>query len=112
MKGQHIATLAILSTSMFAAGLVGAGEEKWSLKSPTGISFSEFKDYESWMMIGSSQPDDGSGCGSSPDPGCIKSIRIAAGLDTGGRITQPDTIEFLRNFAGAFEAWIRRLRKL
>ena len=74
MKGQHIAALAIVSSSIFTAGHVVADEGKWALKSPTGISFSEFKGYESWTMIGSSQPDDGSGCGSSPDPGCIKSI--------------------------------------
>jgi Cytochrome P460 len=74
MKARHIASLAIVSSSILAAGVALAGEEKWTLKSPTGISFSEFKDYDSWQMIGSSQPDDGSGCGSSPDPGCIKSI--------------------------------------
>jgi hypothetical protein len=74
MKRRHIASLAIVSSSIFVAAVVLAAQDKWALRSPTGISFSEFKGYESWTMIGSSQPDDGSGCGSSPDPGCIKSI--------------------------------------
>jgi hypothetical protein len=36
--------------------------------------FAEVKGYESWDVIGSSMPDDESGCGTSKAPGCIKSI--------------------------------------
>jgi hypothetical protein len=74
MKRHHIASMAIVSSSMLVAAIALAAQDKWALKSPSGISFSEFKGYDSWMMISSSQPDDGSGCGSSPNPGCIKSI--------------------------------------
>lgn len=63
----------VFAASIFAAGLTIA-EDRFSLTSPNGISFSEFKDYESWAVIGSSMPDDAGGCGSSPEPGCIKSI--------------------------------------
>jgi len=74
MQRRHLASWAIVSSSILVAGIGLADGDKWALKSPTGISFSEFKGYESWTMVASSQPDDGSGCGSSPDPGCIKSI--------------------------------------
>jgi hypothetical protein len=38
-----------------------------------GIAFSEFRDYEAWQMIATSQPDDASGCGTSK-VGCTKAI--------------------------------------
>jgi hypothetical protein len=74
MKRQHIASIVIASASIFVAGITLAAQDKYALKSPSGISFSEFKGYELWQMIGPSQADDGAGCSSSPDPGCIKSI--------------------------------------
>ena len=74
MKRQQIATLAMVSSSMLVAGIALAAQDRWALKEPNGISFSEFKGYESWQMISSSHPDNGSGCGTSPEPGCIKSI--------------------------------------
>lgn len=73
MKLQHIASLMMVSASFFAAGITLAAD-RYTLKSPSGISFSEFKGYEQWQMVTSSQSDDSSGCGTSKDPGCIKSI--------------------------------------
>ena len=72
MNRPFVATLAALLVAV--VGLAAAAEHRFSLTSPNGISFSEFKGYEAWEMIGSSQPDTAGGCGTSPEPGCIKSI--------------------------------------
>jgi hypothetical protein len=90
MKRQHIAATAIISSSLLVAGSGIAAEDKWALKSLSGISFSEFKGYDSWAMIGSSQPDDASGCGTSPAPGCIKSIVGNAALVKAYKAGIPD----------------------
>ena len=37
--------------------------------------------------------------------------RVADVVDDCGRITQPETQEYLRTFMGAFEQWIRRVRR-
>lgn len=74
MKRQYIALMVIASASLFAVGIAPAAQDRFTLKTLNGIAFSEFKGYEAWQMIASSQPDDASGCGSSPEPGCIKSI--------------------------------------
>jgi hypothetical protein len=72
VKPRSIASIVIASSVMVAATTLGA-QDRWSLTSPSGISFAEVKDYESWRMVGSSMPDDESGCGTSKAPGCIKS---------------------------------------
>ena len=74
MKLRHGVSMVLVASSMVVAGVALAEQDRWALKAPNGISFAEFKGYESWQMIGSSQPDDESGCGTSPSPGCIKSI--------------------------------------
>jgi hypothetical protein len=74
MKRQYVASVVIASASVFAAGIVLAAQDRFALKSPNGISFSEFKGYEKWQMITSTMPDNAGGCGSSPEPGCIKSV--------------------------------------
>ena len=73
MKRQHIAALVIASASILVVGTLAA-QDKYTLKSPSGISFSEFKGYEAWQAVAVSQPDDAGGCGTSPAPGCIKVI--------------------------------------
>jgi Cytochrome P460 len=74
MKRQHIASMVIASASIFVVGITLAAQDKYTLKSPSGISFSEFKGYEAWQTISVAQPDDAGGCGTSPAPGCIKVI--------------------------------------
>ena len=74
MKRQHIASIVIVSTSIFVVGITLAAQDRYTLKSPNGISYSEFKGYETWQAIAPSQPADAGGCGSSPPPGCIKLI--------------------------------------
>jgi hypothetical protein len=73
MKSRDIASI-IITASALAAAAAMAAQDRWSLTSPSGISFTEVKDYESWGMVGSSMPDDEGGCGTSKAPGCIKSI--------------------------------------
>jgi hypothetical protein len=48
-------------------------QDRWAVRSPNGISFSEFKGFGSWQVIAPSQPDDAGGCGVAKD-GCIKAI--------------------------------------
>jgi hypothetical protein len=95
MKRRSVALLAFasLSVSVVAVGLAFGAQDRFTLKSPNGISFATFKGYEKWQMIASSQADDHTGCGASPDPGCIKSIlgnpalvkAYAAGIPENGK---------------------------
>ena len=73
MKPHHVASM-VIASSVLAAAVTLAAQDRWSLKSPSGISFAEVKDYDSGQMVGSSMPDDEGGCGTSKAPGCIKSI--------------------------------------
>ena len=74
MRRKHIAPVVIVSASVFVVGVTLAENDRFALNAPNGIAFSEFKDYETWDVICSSVTDDAGGCGSSPEPGCIKSI--------------------------------------
>jgi Cytochrome P460 len=71
MKHRQIARASIASA--FVMSMVLVAQDKFTLKAPNGIAFSEFKGYEAWQVITPSQPDDGGGCGSTP-AGCIKAI--------------------------------------
>jgi hypothetical protein len=75
MKRQHITTLVLLAASVVIVGVVVAAQsqDRFTLKAANGIAFSEFKDYEAWQLIATSQPDDASGCGTSK-VGCTKAI--------------------------------------
>jgi hypothetical protein len=74
MNRLHIGSLVIGAAMVFSVGIAFAVQDRYTLKSSTGLSFSEFRGYERWQMIGSTMSDAGVGCGSSPDPGCIKSV--------------------------------------
>ena len=74
MKRQHITGLVILAASVFVVGVVVAAQDRFTLKTPNGVAFSEFKGYETWQVIAPSYPDDEGGCGSAPAPGCIKAV--------------------------------------
>ncbi len=73
MNRRQIAFMGILA-SIFVVTIGLAQQDRFALRSPNGISFVEFAGYETWQMVAASQADDGSGCGTSPNPGCIKSI--------------------------------------
>ena len=46
------ATLAVLS------GTANSAEDKYSLKSPSGIAFSDFRGYEDWAVVSSARTDE------------------------------------------------------
>jgi hypothetical protein len=60
MKSKNIATIAILL--VFFAALVSparAGQDRFALKAPNGVAFSEFKGYETWQDVAVSQTESG-----------------------------------------------------
>ena len=75
MKHQHITKLMVLSATAFvvSAVLAAQSQDRFTLKTANGIAFSEFRDYEAWQLVATSQPDDASGCGTSK-VGCTKAI--------------------------------------
>lgn len=74
MKARYILALTTGTASVVAAGMALAAPDRFTLKAPNGIAFSEFKDYATWPLIAPADPDDASGCGPTPEPGCIKAI--------------------------------------
>jgi hypothetical protein len=76
MNKRYAKMLGAVAVFFVAAGaaLTVSSQDRSNPKSGNGIEFAEFRGYETWQMISASQPDDASGCGSAPAPGCIKSI--------------------------------------
>ena len=74
MKRQHITTLMVLAACVLAVSAVLAqSQDRYTLTAANGIAFSEFRGYDAWQLIATSQPDDASGCGTSK-VGCMKAI--------------------------------------
>src|SRR5215208_2398120 len=74
MKRQHITSVVFAATLVVVGVMVAAqSQDRFTLKSANGIAISEFRDYEVWQMIATSQPDDAGGCGTSK-VGCTKAI--------------------------------------
>ena len=57
MKSQRIRTIAILTALVSALGssAMSAQEDKYTLKVPGGLAFSEFRGYENWQVVSISQ---------------------------------------------------------
>jgi hypothetical protein len=55
MKREHIAALVGLAASIFVLTLTLAAQDRSSLKVPNGLSFAEFKGYDTWQTIAPSQ---------------------------------------------------------
>jgi Cytochrome P460 len=55
MNRRSMLTVAIATTMLAAAAYA---QDKYSLKSPGGIAFSDFKGYEDWAVISSARTDD------------------------------------------------------
>ena len=87
MQPRPIATPIGLLAFIFVASLVLAAQsqDRFSLKAANGIAFSEFRGYDAWQLVATSQPDDASGCGTSK-VGCMKAI-----------VGNPSMIEAYRN---------------
>src|SRR5215213_5029342 len=74
MKRPHITAFVVLAVSLVIGVMISAqSTDRFTLTSANGIAFSEFRDYETWQMIATSQPDDAGGCGTSK-VGCTKAI--------------------------------------
>jgi hypothetical protein len=71
MKRQHITASVIVAVSVFVVSVVLAAQDRFAVKSPNGIAFSEFRGYDTWQVIAPSQSDSASGCMTAP---CTKAI--------------------------------------
>jgi hypothetical protein len=59
MNSRSTLTIAIAAAVVGAlGGTVASAQDKYSLKSPSGIAFSDFKGYEDWAVISSARTDD------------------------------------------------------
>jgi hypothetical protein len=58
MKRTHILRVAMTATVLAASGAVAvSAPDKYALKIPNGLAFSEFKGYEGWQLIAISHND-------------------------------------------------------
>src|SRR6267142_4142605 len=57
MKRKTKLTIAIATAVLVAASAVYA-QDKYSLKSPSGIAFSDFRGYEDWAVVSSARTDE------------------------------------------------------
>ena len=57
-KGALISASSTLILAALATGAAISGQEKYTLKVPNGLAFSEFKGYESWQTISVSHNGD------------------------------------------------------
>ena len=59
MSGKRVLTIAVI-TGVFAVvgGWAMSAQDKYSLKVPNGLAFSEFRGYEAWQVVSISQDGD------------------------------------------------------
>jgi hypothetical protein len=59
MKRQSIAGIALVGVFLFVlVALTMAAQDKYTVKVPNGLAFSEFRGYESWQYVAASVTDD------------------------------------------------------
>src|SRR5262245_36859811 len=59
MKRKSTATIAIATAALTVLGGTAAyAQDKYSLKSPSGIAFSDFRGYEDWAVVSSARTDE------------------------------------------------------
>ena len=58
MKRKNIWMLATATGMSAALAAVVSAQDKYSLKSPSGIAFSDFKGYEDWAVVSSARTDE------------------------------------------------------
>lgn len=61
MNRQHFASMVLVSATMLSIGIAVAAEDRYTLKSPSGTAYSEFKGYETWQAIAPAYTADASG---------------------------------------------------
>ena len=57
-RNNSLAGAAILSLLAVACGVTIAAQDKYTLRLPNGVAFSDFKGYEDWQLISTSKTDD------------------------------------------------------
>ena len=57
MKSRRITASLSVTAWIFVVTVLVAGQDRFSLTSPDGIAFSEFKGYDAWQVIAPSQLD-------------------------------------------------------
>src|SRR4249920_944884 len=59
MKGKNLLAVTIVAVVLAVLGGTAAyAQDKYSLKSPSGIAFSDFKGYEDWSVVSSAHTTD------------------------------------------------------
>ena len=61
MKGKRKLTIGVIAALLAAIGAAISAQEKfdkYSLKSPSGIAFSDFRGYEDWAVVSSARTDE------------------------------------------------------
>src|SRR3989440_9364912 len=59
MKRKSMLAIGIISVSVVVLGGTAiSAQDKYSLKSPSGIAFSDFRGYEDWAVVSSARTDD------------------------------------------------------
>jgi hypothetical protein len=58
MKGKSKLTIVMTAAVVALGGAVIDAQDKYSLKSPDGIAFSDFKGYEDWAVVSSARTDE------------------------------------------------------
>jgi Cytochrome P460 len=75
MRYHQCSAVIVVAGVMLAVtiGLAAQRQDRFALTSSNGIAFSEFKGYDAWQLISTSQHDGDDGCGTSTT-GCAKAI--------------------------------------
>jgi Cytochrome P460 len=58
MKRKNILKVATATAVLAALGATVYAQDKYSLKSPSGIAFSDFRGYEDWAVVSSARTDE------------------------------------------------------
>jgi hypothetical protein len=84
MSGKKILTIPIIAgLAAFVSGLAISAQDKYTLKVPNGLAFSEFRGYEAWQVVSISQSGAGIMAAILANPVMIKAY--AAGIPGNGK---------------------------
>ena len=60
MESKNIpATVIIMVSPSFLLGMAPAGQDRFTLKAPNGVAFSEFRGYDTWQDVAVSETEEG-----------------------------------------------------
>src|ERR1700721_1335661 len=82
MQGKRILTIPIIA-GLLASSLAISAQDKYTLKVPNGLAFSEFRGYEAWQVVSISRSGEGIIAAILANPVMIKAY--AAGLPGNGK---------------------------